>query len=203
MKGAYWDYETAAAQQREWPVPVWSRKPEIGRQLREAHGCYLLDNIDTVTPNFASHNVRSVAHAIVQAERRGIDPRAYEFQALYGMADDLKAALLQCGHRVREYCTIGELLPGMAYLVRRLLENTSNEGFLRIKNTGRGFPRGAAAQPGGTHRLGTRAHGPQASVERLRQRREPRLHARREPREAARRPSRPSNPAAWAGSIRS
>ena len=52
------------------------------------------------------------------------------------MADDLKAALLQRGHRVREYCAIGELLPGMAYLVRRLLENTSNEGFLRIKNTG-------------------------------------------------------------------
>jgi len=26
---------------------------------------------------------------------------------------------------------VGELLPGMSYLVRRLLENTSNEGFLR------------------------------------------------------------------------
>src|SRR5213079_544727 len=37
------------------------------------------------------------------------------------------------GYRVREYCPIGELLPGMAYLVRRLLENTSNEGFLRAK----------------------------------------------------------------------
>ena len=135
VKGAYWDYETAAAQQREWPVPVWSRKPESDANY-EKLTAYLLDNIDTVTPNFASHNVRSVAHAIVQAERRGIDPKAYEFQALYGMADDLKAALLQRGHRVREYCTIGELLPGMAYLVRRLLENTSNEGFLKIKSTG-------------------------------------------------------------------
>ena len=37
------------------------------------------------------------------------------------------------GHRVREYCPVGELIPGMAYLVRRLLENTSNEGFLRAK----------------------------------------------------------------------
>ncbi len=135
VKGAYWDYETAAAQQREWPVPVWSRKPESDANYEKLTAC-LLDNLDTVTPNFASHNVRSVAHAIAQAERRGIDPRAYEFQALYGMADDLKAALLERGHRVREYCTIGELLPGMAYLVRRLLENTSNEGFLRIKNTG-------------------------------------------------------------------
>ena len=50
----------------------------------------------------------------------------------------MKAALGgRCDHRVREYCAIGDLLPtGMAYLVRRLLENTSNEGFLRIKNTG-------------------------------------------------------------------
>ena len=37
------------------------------------------------------------------------------------------------GYRVREYCPVGELLPGMSYLVRRLLENTSNEGFLRAK----------------------------------------------------------------------
>lgn len=135
VKGAYWDYETIVAQQREWPAPVWQKKSESDANY-EKLTVFLLENIDIVTPNFASHNVRTVAHAIAQAERLGIDPRAYEFQALYGMADELKAALLQMGHRVREYCAIGELLPGMAYLVRRLLENTSNEGFLRIKNMG-------------------------------------------------------------------
>jgi len=135
VKGAYWDYETILAQQRDWPVPVWQKKPESDANY-EKITAFLLDNIDLVTPNFASHNVRTVAHAIAQAQRRGIDPRAYEFQALYGMADELKSALIASGHRVREYCAIGELLPGMAYLVRRLLENTSNEGFLRMKNMG-------------------------------------------------------------------
>jgi len=135
VKGAYWDYETILAHQREWPVPVWQKKPESDANY-EKLTVLLLENIDLITPNFASHNVRTVAHAIAQAERLGIDPRAYEFQALYGMADELKVSLLQMGHRVREYCAIGELLPGMAYLVRRLLENTSNEGFLRIKNMG-------------------------------------------------------------------
>jgi len=135
VKGAYWDYETIIAQQRDWPVPVWQRKPESDANY-EKLSLFLLENIDIITPNFASHNVRSCAHVIAQAERLGIDPRAYEFQALYGMADELKLSLLQMGHRVREYCAIGELLPGMAYLVRRLLENTSNEGFLRIKNMG-------------------------------------------------------------------
>ncbi len=135
VKGAYWDYETIIAQQRDWPVPVWQKKPESDANY-EKLSVFLLENIDIVTPNFASHNVRTVAHVIAQAERRGISPKAYEFQALYGMADELKASLLQLGHRVREYCPVGELLPGMAYLVRRLLENTSNEGFLRLKNTG-------------------------------------------------------------------
>src|SRR5437773_10825021 len=49
------------------------------------------------------------------------------------MAGPIKRALVEMGHRVREYCPVGELLPGMAYLVRRLLENTSNEGFLANK----------------------------------------------------------------------
>lgn len=135
VKGAYWDYETILAQQRGWPVPVWSRKPESDANY-EKLSLLLLENIDVIAPAFATHNVRSTAHAIAQAERLGIDPRAYEFQALFGMADELKRALIQSGHRVREYCAIGELLPGMAYLVRRLLENTSNEGFLRMKNLG-------------------------------------------------------------------
>ena len=49
------------------------------------------------------------------------------------MAGPIKRALVEMGYRVREYCPVGELLPGMSYLVRRLLENTSNEGFLRAK----------------------------------------------------------------------
>ena len=39
---------------------------------------------------------------------------------LYGMADEIKVTLAKMGYRVREYMTIGEMLPGMAYLVRRL-----------------------------------------------------------------------------------
>jgi RHH-type proline utilization regulon transcriptional repressor/proline dehydrogenase/delta 1-pyrroline-5-carboxylate dehydrogenase len=133
VKGAYWDFETILAQQRGWPVPVWSQKPESDANY-EKLSLLLLENADVAAPAFASHNVRSCAFAMAQAERLGIDPRAYEFQALYGMADELKAALVASGRRVREYCPVGDLLPGMAYLVRRLLENTSNEGFLRAKD---------------------------------------------------------------------
>lgn len=133
VKGAYWDYEVITAQQRHWLVPVWEQKAESDANF-EKLSLILLENTDVLLPAFASHNVRSVAHAIAQAERLGIDPRLYEFQTLYGMADDLKLALVESGYRVREYAPVGELLPGMAYLVRRLLENTSNEGFLGIQH---------------------------------------------------------------------
>src|SRR4029077_8567644 len=67
------------------------------------------------------------------AKAKGLDPRAVEVQMLFGMADAIKRVLVRDGYRVREYATIGELIPGMAYLVRRLLENTSNESFLRSR----------------------------------------------------------------------
>jgi RHH-type proline utilization regulon transcriptional repressor/proline dehydrogenase/delta 1-pyrroline-5-carboxylate dehydrogenase len=139
VKGAYWDYETILAGQRGWPVPVWSEKSESDANY-EKLSAVLLENADITPPAFASHNVRSCAHAIARADRLGVDPRAYEFQALYGMADELKSALVSSGRRVREYCPVGDLLPGMAYLVRRLLENTSNEGFLRARDAGGAAP---------------------------------------------------------------
>jgi RHH-type proline utilization regulon transcriptional repressor/proline dehydrogenase/delta 1-pyrroline-5-carboxylate dehydrogenase len=40
------------------------------------------------------------------------------------------------GFRVRAYCPVGDLVAGMAYLVRRLLENTSNDSFLLAQSQG-------------------------------------------------------------------
>jgi RHH-type proline utilization regulon transcriptional repressor/proline dehydrogenase/delta 1-pyrroline-5-carboxylate dehydrogenase len=132
VKGAYWDFEKVIAAQRTWKVPVYLAKPETDANYEKITRL-VLENHETVYPAFASHNVRSIAHAMVYAEKLGLRAGDYEFQMLYGMATPVRRALVELGHRVREYCPIGELVPGMAYLVRRLLENTSNEGFLRAK----------------------------------------------------------------------
>src|SRR5213596_1406503 len=132
VKGAYWDYETTKSRQNGWDCPVFFQKPESDANF-EALTRVLFENESIVTAAFGSHNVRSIAHAQALAEELGIDPSRFEFQLLYGMAGPIKRALVEMGYRVREYCPIGKLLPGMAYLVRRLLENTSNEGFLRAK----------------------------------------------------------------------
>jgi RHH-type proline utilization regulon transcriptional repressor/proline dehydrogenase/delta 1-pyrroline-5-carboxylate dehydrogenase len=132
VKGAYWDYETAKSRQNGWDCPVYLQKPESDANF-ETLTRLLLENESIVTSAFGSHNVRSIAHAQAVADELGIDRSRFEFQLLYGMAGSIKSALVEMGYRVREYCPVGELLPGMSYLVRRLLENTSNEGFLRAK----------------------------------------------------------------------
>src|SRR5215469_10546006 len=132
VKGAYWDYETTRSGQNGSNPPVFLQKPQSDANF-EALTRVLFENESIVTAAFGSHNVRSIAHAQAVADELGIDRSRFEFQLLYGMAGPVKRALVEMGYRVREYCPIGELLPGMAYLVRRLLENTSNEGFLRAK----------------------------------------------------------------------
>jgi RHH-type proline utilization regulon transcriptional repressor/proline dehydrogenase/delta 1-pyrroline-5-carboxylate dehydrogenase len=132
VKGAYWDYETTKSRQNGSHSPVFLQKPESDANF-EALTRVLFENESIVTAAFGSHNVRSIAHAQALADELGINRSRFEFQLLYGMAGPIKRALVKMGYRVREYCPVGELLPGMAYLVRRLLENTSNEGFLRAK----------------------------------------------------------------------
>jgi RHH-type proline utilization regulon transcriptional repressor/proline dehydrogenase/delta 1-pyrroline-5-carboxylate dehydrogenase len=132
VKGAYWDYEKIKSTQNGWVIPVWLQKPESDANF-ERLTRILLENESIVTSAFGSHNVRSIAYAQALAEELQIDRSRFEFQLLYGMAGPIKRALVDMGYRVREYSPVGELLPGMSYLVRRLLENTSNEGFLRAK----------------------------------------------------------------------
>ena len=132
VKGAYWDYETVHAQSTGWAVPVYTDKRESDANYEDC-ALLMLQNVQAIRMAVASHNVRTVAAVLVQAERLGVDPRAFEIQMLFGMADPIKKALVKQGLRVREYAPVGELIPGMAYLVRRLLENTSNQSFLRSK----------------------------------------------------------------------
>ena len=130
VKGAYWDYEVSQALQRHWPVPVYEDKGSTDLAF-ERLTRRLLSASPRVTTAIASHNVRSIAHAMAAAESLGMAKSDLEFQLLYGMGEAIQTAILERGYPVRVYTPIGELIPGMAYLVRRILENTSNESFLR------------------------------------------------------------------------
>ena len=130
VKGAYWDYETMMAAQRGYPSPVFAHKHETDANYEKLTEL-LITNYQLLRPAIASHNVRSVAHAQAIGKKLGLPPRTVEYQVLFGMGEPMGRALVSQGERVRVYVPFGELLPGMAYLVRRLLENTSNDSFIK------------------------------------------------------------------------
>jgi proline dehydrogenase len=140
VKGAYWDHEIVEARQNGWDAPVFEVKADSDRNFEDLTVRLLEAGAGGygIRPAIASHNLRSIAHAVAQNRRLGAPDEDLELQVLRGLGDDLQHALAALGLRVRTYCPVGDLVAGMAYLVRRLLENTSNESFL--SEQARGVP---------------------------------------------------------------
>jgi RHH-type proline utilization regulon transcriptional repressor/proline dehydrogenase/delta 1-pyrroline-5-carboxylate dehydrogenase len=132
VKGAYWDHEVIHAKQMDWPIPVYTLKENSDFNYENC-ARLLLQNYKHLHTALGSHNIRSLSEAISFAKKNNVPKNAFEVQMLYGMGDQFKTSFRNMGYRVREYATIGDLVPGMAYLVRRLLENSSNESFLQNK----------------------------------------------------------------------
>jgi RHH-type proline utilization regulon transcriptional repressor/proline dehydrogenase/delta 1-pyrroline-5-carboxylate dehydrogenase len=135
VKGAYWDHELVQARQHGWTVPVYEVKADCDRNF-EALTRRLLAARPGIRVAIASHNLRSIAHAIAASRLARAQDRDLELQVLRGLGDELQDALAARGLRVRTYCPVGDLVAGMAYLIRRLLENTSNESFLHEQYRG-------------------------------------------------------------------
>jgi RHH-type proline utilization regulon transcriptional repressor/proline dehydrogenase/delta 1-pyrroline-5-carboxylate dehydrogenase len=130
VRGAYWDYEVSLSAQNSWPPPVWLNKAQTDSTYEKCLEL-LLRNFPTVRTAIATHNLRSICAGAVLADSMGVSSDDYEFQMLYGMLEGAASALVSRGRRVRIYTPFGPLLPGMAYLVRRLMENASNDSMLR------------------------------------------------------------------------
>ncbi|MGI8714185.1 MAG: proline dehydrogenase family protein [Solirubrobacteraceae bacterium] len=135
VKGAYWDHELVQARQHGWEVPVFQDKADCDRNFEGLTRGLLLAR-PRLRVAIASHNLRSVAHAIAFNRVSGGNDDDLELQVLRGLGDELQHALAARGFRVRTYCPVGDLVAGMAYLVRRLLENTSNDSFLSAQASG-------------------------------------------------------------------
>ena len=135
VKGAYWDYEVLLAQQLGWPIPVYTDKWRSDANY-ERCARFLMEHYRVLRPALGSHNIRSLSFGMAVAEALGVPRDAYEVQVLHGMGEPIARALAAEGRRCRVYTPYGAMLPGMAYLVRRLLENTSNESFLKVSSSG-------------------------------------------------------------------
>lgn len=130
VKGAYWDFERLRAYRNNWEVPVFEAKSKTDENY-EYLARMLGEHYPVVKPAFGSHNLRSLVYGVSVADYFDIPRDDWELQMLYGMGEPVRELMHEQGHPIRLYVPYGDLLPGMAYLVRRLLENTSNQSFLR------------------------------------------------------------------------
>jgi RHH-type proline utilization regulon transcriptional repressor/proline dehydrogenase/delta 1-pyrroline-5-carboxylate dehydrogenase len=130
VKGAYRDQEEAWATQRDWPLPTWREKSHTDWHYEQLTA-RLLTHCDSLHPAIAGHNLRSLSVALAHARRLDLPPARWEVQMLLGMAEPLRDALAAEGVAVRIYVPVGDPETGIAYLIRRLLENTASTSILR------------------------------------------------------------------------
>ncbi|MBI2850517.1 MAG: proline dehydrogenase family protein [Chloroflexi bacterium] len=134
-KGAYWDYEVITARQNHWPVPVFEQKVDTDRTFRNMLHT-LLKNSRFLKLGVAGHNIADHARAEAVRETLGLPEGSVEHQVLFRTAEGVSRALRSMGWPTRDYVPSGQLVPGMAYLMRRVQENTSPLGFLMRSRSG-------------------------------------------------------------------
>jgi RHH-type transcriptional regulator, proline utilization regulon repressor / proline dehydrogenase / delta 1-pyrroline-5-carboxylate dehydrogenase len=131
VKGAYWDAETIEAEAHQFTPPQFLNKEETDIHFRQlAH--MALANCTFIHLAIGSHNLQD--HAFVEALRslRFKEAPVIEHQCLHMTYEALSHGLAKMGWPTRNYMPIGNLLVGMAYLVRRIMENSSQVGVLSI-----------------------------------------------------------------------
>jgi len=129
VKGAYLDYERETAAREGRPSPVWDNKPSTDANF-EAVSAYVLLNRDALDPAFATHNIRSQAHAMALAKTYGLPPEAAPIQMLYGMGDPIKHVVASMNRPLREYVPAGSLARGLKYAGRRFAELAGSDNAL-------------------------------------------------------------------------
>ena len=128
VKGAYWDTEIKRAQEQgleDYPVFTLKRNTDVSYL---ACACFILSACPSLYPQFATHNAHTVSYLYHHA-----GSRAYEFQRLHGMGEELYDAVVDVwGSDIpcRVYAPVGAYKDLLPYLVRRLLENGANTSFV-------------------------------------------------------------------------
>ncbi|HEY7270245.1 MAG TPA: bifunctional proline dehydrogenase/L-glutamate gamma-semialdehyde dehydrogenase, partial [Dehalococcoidia bacterium] len=160
VKGAYWEEERIVASQNSWPAPVFEDKAATDANYEACTGD-LVAAWPHLRPAFGTHNPRSIAQGLVRAKAAGLPAAGVEFQMLFGMAEELREAVVHEGYRTRVYVPVGQVIPGMAYLVRRLLENTSNQSWF-VREAAAAAPEEVLERPSPPDPLSQGARGSRA-----------------------------------------
>ncbi len=135
VKGANMEMEQVEASLMNWPLAPYDNKREVDANYKRMVLFGMQpDNIRAVHLGIASHNLFEQAFASIVARHYGVtDHITYEL--LEGMGDHIRRTIQEdTGGDVLLYApaaTRDQFINAIAYLIRRLNENTSEENFLR------------------------------------------------------------------------
>ncbi len=134
VKGANLAMEQVEAETHGWNQAPYRSKAEVDASYKAMLASALRpDWAAAVRVGLASHNLFDVAWGLVQRERLS-DPQRIEFEMLEGMASAQARAVLRAADGLLLYVPVvkaDEIDASIAYLSRRLDENTAPDNFLR------------------------------------------------------------------------
>ncbi|MDP6245454.1 MAG: bifunctional proline dehydrogenase/L-glutamate gamma-semialdehyde dehydrogenase [SAR324 cluster bacterium] len=139
VKGANLATEQFESELQSWTLPVYASKTETDANFKRMLEAGLQpETLKALKLGVASHNLFELAYAKALAEEQGLS-KGLSFEMLEGMADPyrrvlLKAVGLEPEQEMLLYTPVvrrQQFLNAIAYLIRRLDENTGPENFLR------------------------------------------------------------------------
>ncbi|WP_068471415.1 bifunctional proline dehydrogenase/L-glutamate gamma-semialdehyde dehydrogenase [Candidatus Protochlamydia phocaeensis] len=134
VKGANLAMEQFESALRLWPQAPYSSKADVDANYKRmvTYGCEK-DHAQAAHLGIASHNLFDIAYAMLLRSEKGVEKEVC-FEMLEGMADHMRRVVQYLSGDMLLYCpaaTKAEFQNAVAYLVRRLDENTAPENFLR------------------------------------------------------------------------
>ncbi len=134
VKGANMEMEHVESAIRNWPLAPYDNKLEVDANYKRMVEFGMApENIMAVNLGIASHNLFELAYAYELARRNNVI-QYFTFEMLEGMADHVRRAICEHSGNMLLYAPVAtndQFISAIAYLIRRLDENTSEENFLR------------------------------------------------------------------------
>lgn len=133
VKGANLAMEQVEASIKGWPQAPFLTKREVDAQFKRMleYGCQP-DRAHAVHLGIGSHNLFDIAYALLLRSEQQLTHQV-QFEMLEGMADSLARVVMEIAGNILLYCPVANpqaFQYAIAYLIRRLDENTAPENFL-------------------------------------------------------------------------
>lgn len=134
VKGANLAMEQFEASLKGWPQAPYTQKVDVDANYKRmvAYGC-IPENARAVRLGIASHNLFDIAFAMLLRLENQVEAFTC-FEMLEGMADHIRRVVQKLTGDILLYCPVAkkeDFQHAIAYLIRRLDENTGAENFLR------------------------------------------------------------------------